>query len=739
MNPPKPEIVTLLNRAMASLARGDLLPAERAIADARARDPQSPHAALAFAMLCYQQQQLDSAHSTLTALTKQEPTFPPAWSTLGLVLRAQGHAAASVVALERAHALSPHYVEAAFNLALSYQDLNRSADAMRLYRHVLALQPSFAPAKTNLGVLARKVGDFATAREVLAPLAHEADADAKLNYALLLTDMGDYANALRFAREATRLAPNDVAAWEALGQAALLGGDAEIAAEAFAHANTLAPGDAERLYDLGRAEIACGEMEKGKVTLSEALRINADFIPALFARELALPPLYQSAAHMAEARAAWSAGIARVEERLITRNDWPVAEALKAVSTYVPYALHYLDTDNTALQIRFGKIVENVVGRAFPAFSQPCDWRPMSHGGRIRVGFVSAYLRNHSVGNFFSAWITDLVNTRFETFVWSLSESEDALTARVASCAAHFSRQQAIKSVASEIRAAQLDVLIHIDVGMHPHAQVLAAMRLAPIQCTGYGHPITTGLATVSHFLSADAAEPENAAAHYVEKLIRLPNMGVKVRAAALPATLPENAPLQFLCAQRLFKVLPHMDTLIARILRRVPGGHVSFIASLSSRLNAQFVARISTELNRHGLDPAKTLTMLPVMPHAQFLQAMNAATLLLDTIHFSGGNTSFDAFALGAPVLAYEGAMLRGRQTSAMLRILGIGELIAKNDDQYVEIACALATNATLRAELRNRILANNHKLFGDNAPIRALEAALQDLVTCISSTHTD
>lgn len=730
MNPPKPEIVALLNTAMASLARGAVDAAERAIADARARDPASPHAALAFAMLCYQQRRLDAAHSTLTLLTQQEPTFPPAWATLGLVLRAQGQGAASVAALERAHGLSPQYLEAAFNLALGYEDLARPADAIRLYRHVLGLNPGFKPAQTNLGVLARKSGDIATARAYLAPLAGEPHADAKLNYALLLTDVGEYSAALALAREATQLAPLDVAMWEALGQAGLLGGDADVAAEAFTHANRLAPGDAERLYDLGRAEIACGDIEKGQASLNDALRINPDFLPALFARELALPPLYESAAHLAATRAAWCAGLARIEARLLTTDDWPVAEALKAVSTYVPYQLHYQETDNTALQIRFAKIVETVVGRAFPAFLPPCEWQPLTHGGRIRVGFVSAYLRQHSVGNFFAAWITDLDSSRFESFVWSIGESADALTNRLADCAAHFSREQDVKKIASEIRATKLDVLIHLDVGMHPHSQVLAAMRLAPIQCAGYGHPVTTGLSAVDHFLSADAAEPDQPAAHYRENLIRLPNMGVKVSAVATPTSASESGPIRFLCAQRLFKVLPHMDTLVARILRAVPDSRVRFIASLSPRLNARFVQRLSAELLRHGLDPAVALEMLPVMPHPQFLQAMNNATLLLDTLHFSGGNTSFDAFAVGVPVLAYEGALLRARQTSGMLKILGIAELIAKNDDQYVAIACNLAADPDARRQLRSRIAANNHKLFGDDAPIRALETTLHNLI---------
>ena len=478
-------------------------------------------------------------------------------------------------------------------------------------------------------------------------------------------------------------------------------------------------------------------MAKGKATLTAALAIKPDYLPALFARELALPPLYQSDAHMAAARSDWVRGIENLEALILQGRQWPVGEALKAVSTYVPYALHYQDSDTTGLQCRFGKLVETVVGRAFPQFLRPCDWAPMAHGGRLRVGFVSAYLRHHSVGNFFSSWITDLDPARFESFVFAIGESEDALTQRIAACAAHFSREQDIEKIAPAIRAAQLGVLIFIDVSMHPHAQVLAAMRLAPIQCAAYGHPITTGLSTVSHFLSADAAEPDNAGAHYIEKLIRLPKMGLKIRATAV-VSRGAKAGVQFLCAQRLFKVLPHMDRLIAQILRGVPGSRVAFFASLSQRLNAQFVERISTALRAEGLEPGSVLEMLPVMPHAAFLQTIEAATLLLDTTHFSGGNTSFDALALGAPVLAYEGAMLRGRQTSAMLNLLGIGELIARNDDQYVHLACELANNPAMREKMRVRLVASRHRLFDDDGAIPALEAALQALVASATPAKT-
>jgi protein O-GlcNAc transferase len=124
-------------------------------------------------------------------------------------------------------------------------------------------------------------------------------------------------------------------------------------------------------------------------------------------------------------------------------------------------------------------------------------------------------------------------------------------------------------------------------------------------------------------------------------------------------------------------------------------------------------------------------LQILPAMTYENFLGTVEAADIVLDTTHFSGGNSSFDAFAVGAPVVAYEGTMMRARQTSAMLRIMGIPELITDSDDAYVATVVALAKDPQRLRDIRTRILAGRDALFNDVSTVRALEETLAQLIT--------
>jgi predicted O-linked N-acetylglucosamine transferase (SPINDLY family) len=95
----------------------------------------------------------------------------------------------------------------------------------------------------------------------------------------------------------------------------------------------------------------------------------------------------------------------------------------------------------------------------------------------------------------------------------------------------------------------------------------------------------------------------------------------------------------------------------------------------------------------------------------------------MLDTLHWSGGNTTLDALAVGLPVVTRWGHLMRGRQSAGMLRALGRTDLIARDGADYVRLALEIAHDPSRRQDLREAILAAQGRLFGDSAPIRRLE----------------
>lgn len=135
--------------------------------------------------------------------------------------------------------------------------------------------------------------------------------------------------------------------------------------------------------------------------------------------------------------------------------------------------------------------------------------------------------------------------------------------------------------------------------------------------------------------------------------------------------------------------------------------------------------------LRKAGIDPEKTLEMLPIMPYEDYLGALASADVVLDTSGFSGGNSSFDAIAVGAPIITWRGSMLRSRQTAAMLDIVGLAEFAHESDDGYVRNAVDVASDRQRQRDIRARLISGGDALFDNVGTVRALERTLLALVT--------
>jgi predicted O-linked N-acetylglucosamine transferase (SPINDLY family) len=290
-------------------------------------------------------------------------------------------------------------------------------------------------------------------------------------------------------------------------------------------------------------------------------------------------------------------------------------------------------------------------------------------------------------------------------------------------------------SLAHDIRAAKLDVLVYPEIGMDPKHQALAALRLAPVQCALYGHPATSGLANVDYFLSGDAIEPANAPSHYRERLHRLPGIGTQPsRPPAIGDgtwydSFARECPL-LLCLQNSIKLIPSFDETLAKIVSET-GVCIGFFIR-NPPLMRRFRARIESVFKSRGLDPSRHLAFIPAQKHADYLAGLAKTPFVLDSPWFSGGATSLDAIHVGTPIVAWQGEMLRGRQTAGMLGLMGVTETIADNESHYVETCVTLAKDQSHRTALRDAMLEKRSILFDDERPVKAFADFLESAEPC-------
>src|SRR6185437_358940 len=266
----------------------------------------------------------------------------------------------------------------------------------------------------------------------------------------------------------------------------------------------------------------------------------------------------------------------------------------------------------------------------------------------------------------------------------------------------------------------------------------LAALRLAPRQLAGWGHPVTTGHATIDAFISCADMEPPGADMHYVERLLRLPGIGTCYRWLRVPDAAPRarfNLPddrVLFVCPQSLFKIHPDNDALFAALLAANPKATLVMFEGRHPRVTQRLLGRIGRVFDAHGISVDDRLIVLPTFRHFDYLGVNLACDVMLDTLHWSGGNTSLDALACGLPIVTLPGEFMRGRQSAAMLRFAGAPDLIARDRHDYIDIATRVAGDAAWRNELAKRIREGRAAIFGTKAPVEAFaEMLLQESVS--------
>ncbi len=366
----------------------------------------------------------------------------------------------------------------------------------------------------------------------------------------------------------------------------------------------------------------------------------------------------------------------------------------------------------------------------------------------IKVAFLSAYFRDHTIGRQNIGRVEHLSRDDFEVTVISVGEHHDDMADRFRKAADRFVVVPRNPAAARE-QIAQLgtDVLVFTDVGMDALTYTLAFSRMAPVQCATWGHPDTTGSPTIDYFLSSELLETNDADSHYTEKLVRLPNLGIYYERPTCNQSRKTSGPNShesgygparesfgldphrhvYLCPQTLFKFHPEFDAVLAEILQR---DRAADLVLLEGR-----VPNWTTRLKRRFEDSLpgghEHVRFLPAQSNQEFLRLLETADVILDPPHFGGGNSSYEALAMGTPIVTWPSPFLRGRITAALYQKMGLTDLIVDSADAYIDLAVRIGTDRNLRTELHERILSTCGLLYEDLEEVRSLEECLRNLCT--------
>lgn len=481
--------------------------------------------------------------------------------------------------------------------------------------------------------------------------------------------------------------------------------DQEGALAAYRQAIAADPRFAPARQNLGYLLVNRGETAEGVAELQRAQEIDPRPVNRVMIAT-ALPVVYPSGEDVAATRRLLETGVqALVDEGL----EIDTTDALVPTNFFAAYAGY----DDRALHENLARIYKGADVA-----------RPGRKGGRRRVGFLSAYFRDHTIGRLNLGRIGRLGRDELEVVVLSATQSGDPMTAAFQEAADHFvALPRSVAAARAAISAQELDVLFFTDVGMDALTYTLSFSRMAPVQVATWGHPVTTGSPAMDHFVSSALLEVPEADAHYSEQLARLATLGTYYER---PEPVPGDAPLpegtRYACPQTLFKLHPDFDAVLGGILRQDPKGVLLLIEGRSPTWTQLVRERFAERLP----DVVDRIHWLPGRPRREFLRLLATVDVLLDPFPFGGGNTTYEALAMGTPVVTLPTELLRGRITRALYAKAGYEELVAGSPEAYIELAVRLGTDPAFREQARSAIAESCGILFEDDAEVGDLERFL-------------
>jgi protein O-GlcNAc transferase len=455
------------------------------------------------------------------------------------------------------------------------------------------------------------------------------------------------------------------------------------------------------------------------------------FLPKLI-EALSLPVIYESTEQIVEYRARFTQGLRRLSEELFLETPAARQDACAAIARHSNFRLGYQAQDDRDLQAEYGRLHHQIMAANYPEWAKPISMPEIPFGEKLRIGYVSSRFRNLSAAKYFSGWIREHDKDAFSVYAYHAGSKTDSITEEIRKSSDSFRHiPDSLEEMCRAIRDDNLHVLVFLDVCFDPITTQLASLRLAPLQCAAWDQPITTGLPTIDYFISSGAAEPDAAREHYSEELILLPGIGVNYLKPVIPSALLTKTRRDFqlrddavvyLCTQYAYKYLPDQDQLFAQIAKQVPSAQFVFLTE-NDFIAADLRRRLDRAFSAASLAAEHYCVLLPAVERFTYWNLNLLGDVFLDSSGWSGGVSTFEAVACRLPIVTLPGEFMRGRQSYAILKELGVTDTIAHDAREYVQIAVRLGADRAWREDIVRRMADNYSSVYSDTRCVRALE----------------
>ena len=361
------------------------------------------------------------------------------------------------------------------------------------------------------------------------------------------------------------------------------------------------------------------------------------------------------------------------------------------------------------------------LGEAFAKNSNFRDFekKPLNNK-KIKIGFLSGDLRDHSVNFFIKDLISKINKNKFTIFAFSnleLSRHHKIITSFYQK---HFDEWYDVIDHTDEelvkfIRSLELDILIDLNGFTYGNRVNIFAARSAKIQISWCGYNNSLGIKNMDYLIADKNLIKKDEENLYKEEILYLPNIW---NAMSIPENLPDVNKLPFndnkifrYGSFNSFKKISNETVKIwSKILKK---SNSELYLKNSGGYNKEVYENLANKFQNEGVN-MKKIIFLNKSKSDQFMKDYYRIDLALDTFPYTGVTTSFQSYLMGVPVLTLKGFNMNSRCGESINKNLGLEEFIANDTNEYMDKAILFQDRkklSNLRISLREKVI--NSPLF--------------------------
>ncbi|WP_269625345.1 tetratricopeptide repeat protein [Prochlorococcus marinus] len=603
------------------------------------------------------------------------------------------------------------------NYAIILKTLGKLDKAKLYLRKAIEIKHDFANAHNNLGTVLHDLKELEQAELAFrkAISIRPRFADAHNNLANILKDAGKLQEAELSARKAIELKPDSSIAHSSLARILILINKLDEAEMYLKKAIKLKP-KPDYYYSLGQLLEKSDKKEDALYQYKNAQNLDPNNLSYQLEGKLRFSAIPFNQEQINKERKQYKKQISQIDQYI---NPVFTGKIFSTSSFYLAY--HNASDDLEILKL-LGNVLRNSKGLINTKFNQEKGIIESQRRNSIRLGICSEYLKNHSVCMFFGNIIKQIASSDVEVIIFrtpysevdSLSQSIDSLASEV------IMMPESIQEASDLILNQSIDILFYPDIGMSNYTYLLSLSRLALVQFTTLGHPMTSGLPEIDYFISCDNYETKYSNEFYSERLIKLNRIPVNYSKPINKGNTFNKSKLNISEKSFLigiphapFKFHPDYDKILDKILENIPNSFLFFADGpkklQTDKLKERWAKTTKLVLNR--------TIFYPRVSFGDFLEIVKMLDIIIDPFYFGMGNTFYQAMAFNTPVVTMPTNHMKSRHAFAGYKQMDIkGAPIANSPDEYISICKKLAFDKSYRENIETQINEKANKyLFND------------------------